>query len=72
MKLIFWTNVEVAKASIIFPFRNSEGVGLGFGSWWKVDEILGPDQDDRLLESGGRIFNCVPSEYTPHFNSAPA
>ena len=67
--LTFWTNVDVSqKGSIIYPFRNSEGRPLDFYSWWKVDEIIGADEDDRLKESGGWLFVCVPSEYTPHFD----
>lgn len=68
LQLIFWTNIDLAKkGSIIFPFRNSEGGTYGEYSWWKVSQVIGPDKDERLKESGGLLHVCVPSELTPNF-----
>ena len=69
LQMVYWTNIEFSKkGSIIFPYKNSEGRTYGEFKWWKVCKVIGPDEDKRLVESGGFLYACVPSEITPNFN----
>jgi hypothetical protein len=69
LTMTFWTNVDIAKrGSIIYPSLDSEGHDLDEHRWWKVEKIIGPDEEPRLKDSGGLIHHCMPSEFTPDFS----
>lgn len=68
LSMLFWTNIDTPqRGSVVFISRNSEGHGFNEKRWWKVDNVIDSTQDSRLEESGGYLFHCVPSEYTPYF-----
>ncbi len=66
--MTFWTNIEIPKkGSIIYVSRNSVGDSYLEKRWWKVERMIDSTEEDRLKQSGGLLFYCVPSSFTPDF-----
>jgi hypothetical protein len=55
----FWTNIDLAKNSIIYPTKYRDGTPFGDFRWWSVNEIK--DKSD------GKLITAVISGYQPHF-----
>ena len=57
--LMFWTNVDVAKNSIVYPSKYRDGVKFGEYRWWKIN--------DYEEKAGGFLIQAIPSDYQPDF-----
>ena len=57
--ILFWTNVELTKNSILYPSKYRDGVKFGDYRWWKVN--------DMREKSGGYVVQAVVSDYQPDF-----
>tara|TARA_Y100000034_G_scaffold136019_1_gene210303 strand:+ start:1849 stop:2499 length:651 start_codon:yes stop_codon:yes gene_type:complete len=67
--MTFWTNVEIPKkGSIVYVSRNSVGDSYLEKRWWRVERMIDSSEEERLKESGGFLFYCVPSAFTPDFS----
>jgi hypothetical protein len=59
MSLVFWTNINLRKNSVIFPSKYRDGVKYGEYRWWKVNK-----QEEK---ASGFLTESVPSSYQPDF-----
>ena len=57
--ILFWTNIELTKNSILYPSKYRDGVKFGDYRWWKVN--------DMREKSGGFVVQAVVSDYQPDF-----
>ena len=58
--MIFWTNVNLVKNSIVFPSKYKTGTKFGDYRWWKVG--------DKKERAGGWMIQAIISEDQPDFS----
>lgn len=60
LEMVFWTNIDLSKGSIVYPARYKDGVKFGDYRWWKVSQ--------KEEKSNGFLVKSVLSDVHPDFS----